>query len=89
MYVPKIRVHEYKGDKVVCIEMPSGALGPFVVVREEEVKKAILRHLDHAKTDKERNVMMVLLLDASHNKELRVILEGMLRSLTYSSPAGD
>jgi len=41
MYVPKIRVHEYKGDKVVCIEMPSGALGPFVVVREEEVKKAI------------------------------------------------
>jgi hypothetical protein len=54
----------------------------------EFVKKEILRRLDQAKTDKERNLIMVLLLDNGHDKELRVILEGMLRSSTYSSKNG-
>lgn len=50
----------------------------------EYVKKEILRRLDQAKNDKERNLIMVLLLDDNHDKELKVILEGMLRSSTYS-----
>jgi len=71
-------------DKISCL-----LSGSIFLLGGENVKKEILRRLDQAKTDKERNLIMVLLLDDSHNKELRVILEGMLRSSTYSSQAGD